>query len=109
MNKYRNVFTAVDGIIFDSKKEAERYKELKLLQMAGRIKDLQMQVKYELQPKFKLNGRMQREINYIADFVYYDVGKGRQVVEDAKGHRTDVYKLKKKMFEYRYGFEIKET
>nr|DAH84325.1 MAG TPA: Endonuclease [Caudoviricetes sp.] len=106
--KYQNTKVAVDGIVFDSIREASRYKELKLLSRAGRIKDLRMQVKYELQPSYKLNGKTARDICYIADFVYYDVGKGREIVEDVKGYRTAVYKLKKKMFEYRYGKEIIE-
>lgn len=107
-NKYQNKRVAVDGIIFDSKKEATRYKELKLLERAGKIKDLRRQVKYELQPKYKLNGKTNRSISYVADFVYYDIDKETEIIEDTKGFKTDVYKLKKKLFEYRYKQEINE-
>lgn len=107
-NKYQNKKVSVGGIVFDSTKEANRYKELKLLERAGVIKDLRMQVKYELQPKFTVSGKTIRAINYLADFVYYDCNQRREVVEDVKGFRTEVYKLKKKMFEYKYGCEIIE-
>ena len=71
------------------------------------ISDLRLQVKYELIPKYKIGNRTVRAMNYIADFVYNENGK--EVVEDSKGYRTEVYKLKKKIFEHRYGIEIKET
>lgn len=107
-NKYQNKKVSVCGITFDSTKEANRYKELILLERLGKIKDLRMQVKYELQPKFTIDGKTIRSINYIADFVYYDCDQGREVVEDVKGFRTEVYKLKKKLFEYRYKIKIIE-
>jgi hypothetical protein len=103
-NKYGNVKTVTsDGIKHDSKKEADRWCELLLLQRAGVIKDLKRQVKFELLPK--QDG--ERAVYYIADFVYMENGK--KVVEDVKGCRTEVYKLKKKMMLYVYGIRIKET
>lgn len=108
-NKFKNKKIIIDGIKFDSKKEGKRYEELKLLEKANLIKNIQLQVKYELQPKYKINNKTIRAINYIADFVYYDNEKNQLIVEDSKGYRTDVYKIKKKLFEYRYGIEIKEV
>lgn len=75
-NKYRNVRTAVDGINFDSKKEAERYRELTLLQQAGEILFL------TLQPKFPLGGGS-KKVSYVADFMYHE--RDCIVVEDVKG------------------------
>ena len=109
MNKYGARKTTIDGIKFDSKHEAERYAELKLLQRAGEIRDLQLQVPFELIPAQKRNGKTIRECKYIADFAYFDKRTGETVVEDAKGMRTDVYKLKKKMMLWEYGIEIKEV
>lgn len=110
MSKYNNVKTVVDGIKFDSKREAERYKELKLLEKAGLISNLRLQPRYELQPKFKKLGVNYRCIEYVADFEYHDVKTDKLVVEDVKGMKTDVYKLKKKMFEYMYpNLELKEV
>ena len=97
-----------DGIKFDSKKEAKRYSELKILEKSNKIKSLKLQVPFELQPKFKFMGKTIRAINYVADFVYEDE-KGNMIVEDSKGFRTPIYKLKKKMFEYKYKIEIKEV
>lgn len=101
-NKYRNNKVIVDGIEFDSKKEANRYKELKFLEKCGKISDLKLQPKFLLQEKFKKNGITHRAIYYIADFSYYDIENKNYVVEDTKGMKTEVYKLKKKMFEYKY-------
>jgi hypothetical protein len=104
MSKYGNVKTFTsDGIKHDSIKEANRWCELKLLERAGVIQDLQRQVKYELIPKQE----SEKPVYYIADFVYTENGK--KVVEDVKGCRTEVYKLKKKMMLYFHGIKIKET
>ena len=100
--KYYNIKTKVDNITFDSKLEAKRYKELKLLEEAGVIKDLQLQPTYELIPTFKKDKKTYRKTTYKADFSYYDNELKKTVVEDTKGFKTDVYKLKKKMFEYKY-------
>lgn len=103
-NKYGNIKTVTsDGIKHDSIKEANRWCDLLLLQRAGVIQDLQRQVKFELIPKQE----GERPVYYIADFVYIENGK--RVVEDVKGHRTDVYKLKKKLMLYIHGIRIKET
>jgi len=107
--KYKNQKIMIDGIKFDSKREAEYFLYLKQLQKDGLISDLELQPKFELQPHFKFNGKMVRAINYIADFRYYDVKKGEYVVVDVKGMKTDVYKLKKKLFEYKYNTEIVEV
>ena len=105
-NKYHNKKVEYDGIKFDSQKEKNRYIGLKQLERLGVIQNLQRQVKYELQPSFKLNGKTIRSITYIADFVY--IQDGVEVIEDVKGMRTKEYLLKKKMFEYKYQKEIKE-
>ena len=106
MQKYRNRKTVVDGIEFASKKEAERYKFLRILEKTGQIKDLKTQVKFELQPSFRYHDKQIRAIYYVADFVYFRDGK--KVVEDTKGFITEVYKLKSKMFLFKNGFEITE-
>lgn len=107
MSKYRNKKVMIDNILFDSKREANYYTYLKLLEKSGKIKNLELQKKFILQGKFKLNGKSIREISYIADFVYEDE-KGIHVV-DTKGYRTDVYKIKKKLFMKKYGVEIEEV
>ena len=112
MNKYRNRKAVVDGICFDSKKEAQRYKILKALERAGEIRDLRMQVPFELQPAFSYQGKRVRAIRYIADFTYYAPDKSGNcilIVEDTKGARTKEYKLKRKMFLFKNGFEITEV
>lgn len=107
--KYKNEEKIVDGIKFDSKLEARRYIQLKLLLRAGEITDLRTQAEYELQPSYKKNGKTIRAIKYVADFVYYDVRERKTIIEDTKGFRNDVYKLKKKIFEYKYpDLEIRE-
>ena len=100
--KYHNKIVNEDGIKFDSKKEARRYQELKWLERANEISELRLQVPFELQPSFKKDGKTYRKIEYIADFVYYDVKQDKYIVEDTKGFKTDVYMLKKKIFEYKY-------
>ena len=108
MSKYNSRKTKIDGITFDSKREANRYLELKLLQRAGKIKDLQLQVPYELTPAYtNKSGKKIRASRYYADFVYIE--NGEQVIEDVKGVKTDLYKLKKKILETKYGLEIKEV
>lgn len=105
-SKYKNKKVVVDNILFDSKKEANYYTKLKILRDAGKISGLRLQEKFILQPSFKLNGKTYRAITYIADFVYKD-DKGVHVV-DTKGYRTEVYKIKKKLFMKKYGIEIEE-
>lgn len=108
MNKFHAKKTEIDGIIFDSKHEAERYAELKLLERGRVITDLTLQPRFELQEGYTSpSGKRVRPITYIADFMYTEDGK--TVVEDAKGMKTDVYRLKKKIFEYKYGIEVREV
>lgn len=108
-SKYHAQKTVLDGIKFDSKKEANRYAELKLMERAGLIKGLQRQVRFELIPSFDVDGKHYRPTSYVADFVYTDVKSGKQVVEDCKGFRTDIYRLKAKMFAHKFGVSILET
>lgn len=105
-SKYKNKKVVCDGIKFDSIKEKNYYIKLKALEELGRIKDLKLQVKFELQPSFKFKQNIIRAINYVADFTYYD-DKGFHIV-DTKGVKTEVYKLKKKMMNYK-GYEIEEV
>lgn len=100
-SKYNNIKTELDGIVFDSKGEARRYTELKVLEKVGAISELELQPKFELQPTFKKNGKTHRSITYTADFRYID-DKGKIIIEDYKGMETQIFKMKKKMFEYQY-------
>lgn len=110
MNKYRNQKCTVNGISFDSKKEARRYGELLLLERAGNISDLRRQVVFELIPRQKTpDGGYMHPVKYIADFVYRDEESGRTVVEDVKGKRTNVYVIKKKLMLERHGIKIEEV
>ena len=104
-NKYRNQKTNIDGITFDSKREAKRYAELYLLQREGKIQSLRRQVAYELIPK----QQGERACTYKADFVYVDNETGQEVVEDAKGRRTPEYVIKRKLMLYRHGIRIHEV
>lgn len=121
--KYNNKKIEVDGMTFDSKKEANRYKELSLLQKAGEISGLQTQVRYVLIPsqrevsdevytrgenkgKYKPGKLLERECTYVADFVYYK--DGEVIVEDTKGFRTKEYIIKRKLMLYVHHIQIKE-
>lgn len=118
-NKYRAKKTWAYGLQFDSKKEAKRYQELKLLEAAGKIEDLKTQVKFRLLPAQrepdtvgpkggKIKGRViEREVAYIADFVYTENGK--MIVEDTKGMRTPEYVIKRKLLLYMTGIMIREV
>ena len=108
MSKYHNKKVNYNGITFDSIKEKNRYIELKLLEKAGLIKDLKLQYEFELQPAFTLKNKKIRKISYIADFYYFDNKLNDYVVEDTKGMRTEIYKIKKKIFQYKYKKEIIE-
>lgn len=108
-SKYKAKKTEIDGIVFDSKKEAKRYQELILLERAGVISDLQRQVKFTLIPVQRINGKVvERECSYIADFVYLDEG-GKKVVEDTKGVKTKDYVIKRKLMLWIHGIRIKEV
>lgn len=107
-NKYGNKKTIVYGITFDSKKEASRYQELKFLELGGKITELHRQVPFELIPKqTKEDGKVERAVNYVADFTYWKDGKF--IVEDAKGFRTPDYILKRKMMLEKHGITIREV
>ena len=109
MNKYNAKKTTLDGITFDSRLEANRYCELMMLQRAGEIQQLTLQPKFTLQDGFKKNGKTYRPITYIADFMYFDNVSRKWIVEDAKGVETEVFKIKRKLFERKYdNYEIKE-
>lgn len=108
--KYHNEKVIVDGVVYDSKKEAKTAEELEYLEKAGKIKNLERQKRFILQEAFRINGHKIREIAYVADFVYEEDGK--QVVLDVKSpitRKNPVYKLKKKMMLYVHGIEIKEV
>ena len=90
---------------YDSKKEARRHRELLLLERAGKITNLERQVKFELIPK--QDG--ERACNYVADFVYTNVDTGERVVEDTKGFKTEVYRIKKKLMLWVHNIRIIET
>lgn len=106
-SKYNAIKTLVDGIKFDSIKEAKRYQELKLLERAGAIKELELQPRFLLQDKFTLDGTTHRKIEYVGDFKYWDNKEKKWIVEDVKGVKTQVYLIKKKLFLKRYGQDYK--
>ena len=96
-NKYRNKQTEVNGVKFSSKKEAQRFEELFAMERAGVITNLHLQQTFTLREAYTLpNGERVRGTTYKADFTYYDQD-GAFVIEDVKGVRTEVYKLKRKM------------
>ena len=109
-NKYHNKKTVLDGHEFDSEYESEKYAELLLLEKSGEITDLKLQPVFVLIPTIRDgSGKViQRAVTYKADFSYLDLRTGRVEVLDAKGVKTDVYKLKKKMMLYFHGIEITE-
>lgn len=124
--KYHNKKITLDGITFDSIREGNRYRELKLLEKAGEISVLRRQVKFELIPpqyaktterytrgakkgQYKRGVLLERECAYIADFVYIDAD-GKKIVEDTKSKATKTkdYIIKRKLMLYKYGIKIKE-
>jgi hypothetical protein len=111
-SKYAAVPTTIDNVRFSSKKEAARYLELKMLQKAGEIHGLELQPKFQLYVG-KVGERIERGdkpvCSYIADFRYREGPKGVLIIEDVKGMKTPVYRLKKKMVEAQYGIEIREV
>ena len=107
MSKYKNKKVVYKDMKFDSKKEYLRYLVLEDMQRKGEISGLQTQVPFVLIPPFQLNGKKYKGIRYIADFVYKKDGK--VIIEDTKGYRTDVYKIKKKLMAYIHKIEIKEV
>ena len=120
-NKYHSKKVEMNGIVFDSKKEAKRYSELSLLEKARAITELQRQVKYVLIPAQRepdtvgkrggiIKGKtIEKECSYIADFVYRDAETGELIVEDTKGFRTKDYIIKRKLMFYVHGIKIQEV
>lgn len=119
--KYGNKKTVVDGITFDSMREASRYRELKLLERAGKITELQLQVEFVLAPGVKYaEKRPTPPLRYIADFGYFEMFQVPKeiaptgyvyhyIVEDAKGMRTQVYKIKKHLMMAVHKIEVREV
>ena len=107
MSKYKNKKVVYKDMKFDSKKEYLRYLVLEDMQRKKEISGLQVQVPFVLVPPFQLNNIKYKGIRYIADFMYKKDGK--IVVEDVKGMKTDVYKIKKKLMAYMHKIEIKEV
>ena len=108
-NKYNAKKTEIDGITFHSRKESVRYSQLKLYEKGGLIKDLRLQVPYDLIPKLVINGKTERAIKYVADFVYIDTVNDKEIVEDVKGMITDIFKIKYRLMKQIYGIDIKIT
>ena len=118
--KYHAKKVIIDGVQYDSKREAARAHELSLLESAGEIRNLQRQVRFLLIPaqyepdittktgKKKRGRLIERKCEYVADFCYFD-RDGRYIVEDVKGIRTEVYKIKRKLMLYNYGVRIVEV
>lgn len=102
-SKYRNSRTKIDGITFDSQAEARRYIEIKTLKAAGDVIGYVLQPRFILQEGFEYNGDAVEKMEYVADFLIM-WADGRTTIEDVKGVRTDVYKLKVKLFEKKYPY-----
>lgn len=109
MSKYKSRKTVIDGYTFDSAAEGRYYFQLKLLKKAGKIRDFILHPRYQLLDGYKhpLTGKSVQGVTYIADFLV-TLPDGSQEVIDVKGVRTEAFKIKKKMFESRYGIELKE-
>lgn len=114
MPKYRNKKVEIDGMTFDSKKEAKRFQELLLLEKAGAIQDLKTQVKFTLIPSQRIDGKVvERECYYVADFTYIE--NGQLVVEDVKGYKNPQsagyakFIIKRKLMLFLHGIRIKEV
>ena len=110
MSKYANKKTLIDGIWFDSKKEAKRYQDLVLMQKAKLIRNLMTQQVFELAPSVVIQGRKRPALRYKADFTYFDDRQGGEfVVEDVKGFKTEGYKIKRHLMKAVHGIEVLET
>lgn len=109
MRKYRNTKTVVDGITFDSKAEARRWGELRLLERAGQINGLERQVSIELAPSVKYEGeaRAKPALRIVVDFAYME--RGSRVLEDTKGMRTAVFQVKRHLLKAFHGLELRLT
>lgn len=100
-NKYNNKKVKVDDHLFDSKKEAYYYLDVKAKKKEGKIKDFELQPKFLLQEGFEKNGKKHRAIHYIADFKIIHNDDSIEIV-DVKGFKTNVFRIKEKLFEYKY-------
>lgn len=126
MNKYGNRKCQYNGIVFDSRHEMNRYKDLYFMERGHEISDLRVQVPFVLIPEqreepterylrgphkgeYKPGTIIEKACTYVADFVYTDVQSGKTVVEDAKGMKTEVYRIKKKLMLYVHGIRIIEV
>lgn len=108
MLKYRNRRTVIGDQRYRSQREAARHQELLLLQRAGHVCDIRREVAFVLAPRVRFTGQRQTPpLRYVADFTYTE--NGRQVVEDAKGVRTQVYKIKRHLMLAVHGIEVRET
>ena len=121
-NKYGASKVTVDGVTFDSKKEARRWQELKILEKAGKITNLRRQVKFVLIPTQRAvdeigprGGRrpgkvLEKELDYVADFVYEE--DGEKIVEDVKGYKEGgayrVFSIKRKLMRFVHGIGVRE-
>lgn len=106
--KYGNVKAEWGGIVFDSKGELNRWLQLNLMQEAGKISDLERQVKFELCPPVRLVGESRSyAINYVADFKYTEQNK--TIVEDWKGHQTEGFKIKRRLLKHIHGIDLRLT
>ena len=120
-NKYGNHKVTYEGMTFDSKKELYRWIQLRTLEKAGKLSNLQRQKKFLLVPAQyepdtvgprggKIKGKLiEKEVAYYADFVYFDEETKEAVVEDAKGVRTPEYVIKRKLMLYLKGYRIREV
>lgn len=108
-SKYRAVRTVVDGVTFHSKREATRYGQLRLLERAGEVRELELQPKFPLYVARASNGELVKVADYIADFRYRD-RSGAVVIEDVKGYSKEpYYRLKVRMFQGQYDLTIREV
>lgn len=106
MSKYHATPCVVDGVRFASKAEAKRWQELVLLQKAGYIRDLKRQVPFVLAPAEVIQGRKRPALKYVADFVYFDVGKGQTITADVKGFETRDWRIKQHLMKSVHGIDI---
>lgn len=111
-SKYKSKKTEIGRIRFDSKKEAERFKELFMLERNGKIRNLKLQHDFTLQEAYTTtDGERIRAIRYVADFTYYDCESNEFIVEDVKSKatKTDVYQMKRKMLREKFNLKVREV
>lgn len=108
--KYRNQKVEVDGNTFDSKKEGSKYRQLKMLESAGKISNLRLQVPFELAPAVTIHGKRKRALTYISDFCYTE--NGVNIVLDVKSEITKklpVYRVKIHLMKHIHGIDVMEA